>query len=263
MSVDIDHEILDTAWVLLLVASRLHPWARLDITRGEHAVYAAALTPEQAFIARKDAEMLAQRAVSLLQSRGGSIASSVSMEAIQHYVEQRCYADAAARIDLRRQAVRARLPRRPSQGVTRSSVCLLGARLSTLLPQEKPPMDPSPKKKRGFALMSESQRKLVASRGGREAHARGAAHAFTSDEAQEAGRKGGLAAHARGTAHAFTIEDRSRGGRKGGRVAASLSPTHMSVLGRRGAAAREERRERERQERERRELAKEHEEQEG
>jgi len=47
--------------------------------------------------------------------------------------------------------------------------------------------------RRGFASMSATQRKLVASKGGRTAQASGKAHRFDYAEAQTAGRKGGLA----------------------------------------------------------------------
>lgn len=45
---------------------------------------------------------------------------------------------------------------------------------------------------KGFAGMPPEQQKAIASRGGKEAHAQGRAHVFTSDEAREAGRKGGI-----------------------------------------------------------------------
>lgn len=44
---------------------------------------------------------------------------------------------------------------------------------------------------RGFASMSPERRREIASRGGRCSQGRGTAHRWTSDEAQEAGRKGG------------------------------------------------------------------------
>lgn len=46
---------------------------------------------------------------------------------------------------------------------------------------------------RGFAAMSPERRREVASKGGKAAHAKGAGHQFTSEEAREAGRKGGFA----------------------------------------------------------------------
>lgn len=45
--------------------------------------------------------------------------------------------------------------------------------------------------RRGFASMHPDRRKEVAQRGGKSAHAQGKAHKWTSEEAQEAGRKGG------------------------------------------------------------------------
>jgi len=63
--------------------------------------------------------------------------------------------------------------------------------------------------RRGFASMDPERQREIASKGGKAAHAKGTAHEFTSEEAQEAGRKGGRA----------VSEDRehmSRIGRKGG-----------------------------------------------
>jgi general stress protein YciG len=45
--------------------------------------------------------------------------------------------------------------------------------------------------KRGFAKMDKQERSEIAARGGREAHRKGTAHEFSSEEAREAGRKGG------------------------------------------------------------------------
>ncbi len=47
--------------------------------------------------------------------------------------------------------------------------------------------------RRGFASMSLTKRRDIASRGGKAAHARGTAHEWTKKEAQAAGRRGGLA----------------------------------------------------------------------
>ncbi len=44
---------------------------------------------------------------------------------------------------------------------------------------------------RGFASMSEEERREIASKGGKAAHESGNAHEFDSQEAREAGRKGG------------------------------------------------------------------------
>jgi general stress protein YciG len=46
--------------------------------------------------------------------------------------------------------------------------------------------------RRGFASMDPARQREIASMGGREAHARGTAHEFDSNEAREAGRKGGM-----------------------------------------------------------------------
>ncbi len=51
---------------------------------------------------------------------------------------------------------------------------------------------PSLKFKRGFASMSQEQRRAIAVMGGKTAHAKGRAHTWTREEAQRAGRKGGL-----------------------------------------------------------------------
>ena len=47
------------------------------------------------------------------------------------------------------------------------------------------------KSRRGFASMSEEKQRLIASQGGRAAHAQGVAHEWSRDEAREAGKKGG------------------------------------------------------------------------
>lgn len=49
--------------------------------------------------------------------------------------------------------------------------------------------------KQGFASMDEDKQKEIASKGGKAAHEKGTAHEFTSQEAQEAGRKGGQQSH--------------------------------------------------------------------
>ncbi|MCD8488433.1 MAG: KGG domain-containing protein [Desertifilum sp.] len=46
---------------------------------------------------------------------------------------------------------------------------------------------------RGFASMDEDKQREIASKGGKAAHEKGTAHEFSSEEAQEAGRKGGKA----------------------------------------------------------------------
>ena len=48
---------------------------------------------------------------------------------------------------------------------------------------------------RGFASMERNKQREIASKGGRAAHKKGAAHEWTREEAQVAGRKGGLARH--------------------------------------------------------------------
>lgn len=46
---------------------------------------------------------------------------------------------------------------------------------------------------KGFAAMNREAQRVIASKGGRAAHAKGTAHEWTCDEAREAGRRGGLA----------------------------------------------------------------------
>lgn len=48
---------------------------------------------------------------------------------------------------------------------------------------------------RGFASMERAKQREIASKGGKAAHRKGAAHEWTREEAQAAGRKGGLARH--------------------------------------------------------------------
>jgi general stress protein YciG len=59
----------------------------------------------------------------------------------------------------------------------------------------KPDSEPKPKPKRprGFAAMSPEKQHEIASKGGRNAQAKGTAHKFTQEEAREAGFKGGRA----------------------------------------------------------------------
>lgn len=45
--------------------------------------------------------------------------------------------------------------------------------------------------------MDRSKQREIASKGGKAAHQKGAAHEWTSEEAREAGRKGGMASHRR------------------------------------------------------------------
>ncbi len=61
---------------------------------------------------------------------------------------------------------------------------------------------------RGFASMDRTRQREIASKGGRAAHKKGAAHQWTREEAQAAGRKGGLARHRRPpVAAAPVVED--------------------------------------------------------
>lgn len=52
--------------------------------------------------------------------------------------------------------------------------------------------------KRGFASMEDEKQRIIASKGGRAAHAKGTAHEWSSDEARAAGRKGGESRGTRG-----------------------------------------------------------------
>jgi general stress protein YciG len=47
--------------------------------------------------------------------------------------------------------------------------------------------------RRGFALMDRKKQRVIASLGGKAAHAKGTAHEWSSEQARAAGRKGGLA----------------------------------------------------------------------
>lgn len=62
--------------------------------------------------------------------------------------------------------------------------------------------NPGSNSNRGFAAMDPQKQRQIASMGGKAAHAKGAAHEFTSAEAREAGRKGGLNSHGRKNANA-------------------------------------------------------------
>ena len=54
--------------------------------------------------------------------------------------------------------------------------------------------------KRGFASMDGDKQRLIASKGGKAAHAKGTAHEWSSEEARAAGRKGGESRGTRGRA---------------------------------------------------------------
>jgi uncharacterized protein len=60
---------------------------------------------------------------------------------------------------------------------------------------------------RGFASMDRDRQREIASKGGKAAHKKGAAHEWTREEAQAAGRKGGLARHRNGQSPASPIEE--------------------------------------------------------
>lgn len=48
-------------------------------------------------------------------------------------------------------------------------------------------------KGRGFASMDKNKQRMIASKGGRAAHAKGTAHKWTPEEARKAGQRGGRA----------------------------------------------------------------------
>lgn len=64
---------------------------------------------------------------------------------------------------------------------------------------------------RGFAGMDPDKQRKIASKGGQEAHRKGTAHEFSSDEARAAGHKGGLSV-SQNRSHMAAI------GRSGGQV---------------------------------------------
>jgi uncharacterized protein len=62
------------------------------------------------------------------------------------------------------------------------------------------------KQHRGFASMDQEKQRIIASKGGKAAHAKGRAHEWTTEEAREAGRKGGAASHRQEVASAPPID---------------------------------------------------------
>ena len=66
---------------------------------------------------------------------------------------------------------------------------------------------------RGFASMDSNRQREIASKGGRAAHKKGAAHQWTREEAQAAGRKGGLARHRK--QRAFSVAHRGHARERG------------------------------------------------
>jgi hypothetical protein len=59
--------------------------------------------------------------------------------------------------------------------------------------------------KRGFASMDGDKQRMIASKGGKAAHAKGTAHEWSSEEARAAGRKGGESRGTRGRVNAQPI----------------------------------------------------------
>ena len=71
---------------------------------------------------------------------------------------------------------------------------------------------------RGFASMDRDRQREIASKGGRAAHKKGAAHEWTREEAQAAGRKGGLARHRTATAPQPASQPDARQGSAGDQI---------------------------------------------
>jgi general stress protein YciG len=86
-----------------------------------------------------------------------------------------------------------------------------------LEPVENVPAEPA--KTRGFASMTREQKRAIASKGGREAHARGVAHSFTTETGRTAGTKGG---HATSQDRDHMAAIGARGGRRRWVVAKGL-----------------------------------------
>lgn len=82
---------------------------------------------------------------------------------------------------------------------------------------------------RGFAAMTPEQQRLIASQGGKAAHAKGTGHEFTREKAREAGRMGGETV-SQDRAHMARI------GRKGGETV-SANREHMKEIGKKGGQA--------------------------
>ncbi|WP_299539920.1 KGG domain-containing protein [uncultured Herbaspirillum sp.] len=80
---------------------------------------------------------------------------------------------------------------------------------------------------RGFAAMDKEKQRQIASMGGKAAHAKGAAHEFSSAEAREAGRKGGLNSHGRKNAAAAAAAAAAAQNGSSGNGAASSAPAQM------------------------------------
>ena len=87
----------------------------------------------------------------------------------------------------------------------------------------------APKRRRGFALLTPENRRIVARMGGQTAHALGKAHRWTPEEARRHGRAGGRKI-AENLVHMASI------GRKGG-FEASKNRERMARIGRLGGEA--------------------------
>jgi len=71
----------------------------------------------------------------------------------------------------------------------------IGSVSSSSTASDSTPPPSSAPRKRGFAAMDPERVRAIASKGGVAAHAKGTAHQFSKEEAQNAGRKGGIAFH--------------------------------------------------------------------
>ena len=70
------------------------------------------------------------------------------------------------------------------------------------------------KQRRGFCAMTKEERQRIASLGGTMAHAFGAAHEWTPQEARDAGRRGGLMSAVRKAGRKAGIEAAKKAGLK-------------------------------------------------
>lgn len=84
---------------------------------------------------------------------------------------------------------------------------------------------------RGFASMDSNRQREIASKGGRAAHKKGAAHQWTREEAQAAGRKGGLARHRKSQAVVASQADQVPSSVSAPRVDDQLPPIVSDPLG--------------------------------
>lgn len=83
-------------------------------------------------------------------------------------------------------------PKRSRQGVkVKKKMPKVATRLAAKRRSSAGRRRPKTRTGRGFASMSATRQRAIASEGGRAAHEQGTAHEFTSAEARAAGQKGG------------------------------------------------------------------------